>query len=799
MRKLLFICLTIVASAAFAEKISVVTIKNVDGSNSNTSDVLARCQVKAGDEYSPEACSRDVAALRDSGDFDSIFVTAEKGTDGIEITYTIKRKLRFQGPLHVKGNDEFTLSKIQTLSELQDGYFYGEADFAAAAERIAQEYRKKFYPDVKVTYEVEKIEGIEGAVNLMMVIEEGSQRKVNEYRFEGDLSMFKDDTTWGFIDEADILRSSFEQFPWWNPIGWFTDKPATELDLANACEKIAELYRNKGYLDVKVEMPYEEVLANGKVDKIFKIDAGVCYTVGNISVTGAKNYPNDVVVKTIKNLKSGDVASQSLLNEAAHAIEVFCGSGLKALAETKVSVRRIPHEDNASVVDLMFVVKEGIPVSINRVLVRGNDYTKDKVIRREINLSPGDPMLYDKAEKSKRRLENLRYFERVRYYLEPVAGSEAEDGKPVARDLVYEVAEKNTGNFMVGIGASSVDSVFGTIELSESNFDLFKPWRFRGAGQKGRLSLQAGPRYQSYEAQVIEPYFMDRFLELSVTAYRRQRWYDEYDIIRSGFTVQLAYPVKFWHTWEPFGRLGFAAGIEYIEFDDVEDSKWYVEGEKNNPVPAFKNEEEKYGDSWEVPFEIFWANDTRDTPIFATRGYKTKIYGNVVGGDNQYWRVGVDYRHYVPVWKKGGHVFTFGIHGATEDTFSDEMPIYNRFFLGGPRNIRGVEYREISPWLYSMANKQGDHVPWGGKTLWYLNFEYTIPIVKMLRFAAFSDLGSVGEDDWDFDTEYFCWSVGMGLRIDLPQFPIRLDVATPVNKKSGTEKEVFSFTIGYDF
>jgi outer membrane protein assembly factor BamA len=127
------------------------------------------------------------------------------------------------------------------------------------------------------------------------------------------------------------------------------------------------------------------------------------------------------------------------------------------------------------------------------------------------------------------------------------------------------------------------------------------------------------------------------------------------------------------------------------------------------------------------------------------------------------------------------------------------MPIYNRFFLGGPRNIRGVEFREIAPWIYSQKGKKGKHVPWGGQTLWYMNLEYTIPLVKFLRFAAFSDLGSVGEDDWDFDTDYFCWSAGVGLRIDLPQFPIRLDVATPIDKKSGTDREVFSFTIGYDF
>jgi outer membrane protein insertion porin family len=800
MRKLIFSFLAISAAMVVsAAKVAAVSVKTQDGKVADSGDVLARCQVKAGDTYDPEACSRDVRALRDTGDFENITVSAEKVGDGIEVIYTIKRKVRFHGPLNVVGNDEFNAGKVKRLAELNDGFLYGEADFAAAAERIRKEYVKDFYSNAKVTPKLEPIAGIEGAVSVTMEIEEGEKREINEYRFEGDTSMFADETVWGFINEQDVVRAAFEQFPWWNPIGWFSDKPATEQDFSEACEKIRELYRNKGYLDVEVEMPREEVLADGKIDRVFKIEAGPRYIVGALSVTGVKNYPADLVMASVKNIVSGDVASDAQLKEAARSIEVFCGSGTKALSETHVSVRRIPVEGQDGVVDIVFAVKEGYPVVINNVVIRGNDHTKDKVLRREINLSPGDPMLSDKAEMSKRRLENLRYFERVRYYLEPVTGVKVEEGQPVPRDLVYEVAEKNTGNFMVGVGASSVDSVFGTIELSESNFDLFNPWRFRGGGQKGRISLMAGPRYQSYEASVIEPYFLDRPLELSVTMYRRQRWYDDYDIIRNGINVQIAYPVKFWPTWQALGRMGIGLGLEFIEFDDVENSSWYITGNEDKPVEAFKMEQDMYDDSWEVPLEIFWSNDTRDSFMFATRGYKTKLYGDIVGGDNQYWRVGFDYRHYFPVWKRAGHVFMVGIHGATEDTFSDEMPIYNRFFLGGPRNIRGVEYREIAPWIYSQQGKKGKHAPWGGQTLWYMNLEYTIPIVKFLRFAAFSDLGSVGEDGWDFDTEYFCWSAGVGLRIDLPQFPIRLDVATPIDKKSGTDREVFSFTIGYDF
>jgi outer membrane protein assembly factor BamA len=91
-------------------------------------------------------------------------------------------------------------------------------------------------------------------------------------------------------------------------------------------------------------------------------------------------------------------------------------------------------------------------------------------------------------------------------------------------------------------------------------------------------------------------------------------------------------------------------------------------------------------------------------------------------------------------------------------------------------------------------------MPWGGQTLFCVNFEYTIPVFKMLRIAAFTDIGSVGVDDFDFDfSDNFAWTAGIGFRLDIPMFPIRLDFAAPIEKPDEAEKEVFSFTVGYDF
>lgn len=788
MKRMVLAVALAVAGMASAAKVASVSVKAADGDMEDVGDAAARCQVKVGDEYDPAQCARDVRALRDAGTFDDIVVKAEQGVNGVDVTYVVKHKMRFQGPLAVKGCDYWNEGKIAKFSELKDGYAYGEAEIAAAAGRIRREYQKKFFPDVKVKPVVEPVEGIAGAVKITMEIEEGERAKITDFEFDGNEAF-----------EADELRASFNQYPWWNPMGWFSDVPATPQDLAEARDRVVAFYRDRGYLDVEISQPEVRTREDGERVRVFQVREGPCYKVGTISVTGVKAYPEDVVAAAVKRIAPGDVAGATALDEAAHEIEVFCGSGRAALADTHVTVRRLPSETDPETLNLVFAVEEGVPVTVNRVLIRGNDYTMDKVIRREIALSPGDPMLADKAERSKRRLENLRYFDRVRYYLEKVDGGEAKDGKPELRDLVYELSEKNTGNFLIGIGAGTESSVFGQIELSEANFDLFSPWRFRGAGQKGRLCIQAGPRVQTYEASVTEPWFLDRQLELTVEVYRRQRWYDDYDVIRSGAAVTLSYPVKFWPTWEAFGRLGVSLAAEYIEYDDV-DNGYYYDPKRGDRFRMLKEEEDRNGDKVEVPLEVFWKLDTRDRFIFPTQGHTVRLFGDIVGGDNEYWRVGFNVRKYFPVWKKYGHVFQIGLRGETVDAFSDDLPLYDRLFLGGSKSIRGVDFREIAPRIYAHENKKGRYTAWGGQTSWCMNMEYSVPVVKMLRIAAFSDLGSVGEDEFDFDTAWFCWSVGVGLRLDLEQFPIRLDFATPVVDPDETvDEKVFTFSVGYDF
>ena len=793
----------LVFATAWSANVVEVKVKAVDGFGGDTGSVASRCQTKVGQEYNSVSLSRDVKSLKDSNEFEDISADAQESGDGVVVTFTVKRKMRYRAPAVVEGADYFSESRVMKESELKDGYLYGEADLADAAAKVRLAYQKKHFPDAKVAAFAEFL-GSGSDCSVKFVIDEGVRQKIASYDFDGAESV-----------EVGELREAIGDLPWWNPLGWFSDSPTTDEQLKQCVAKVEEVYRNYGFLDVKVAQPIREPRADGKSAIVFPITEGTRYKIGEMKITGLTRYPEEVVRGKSELPIAGSVAGAKVLADAARRIEVTVGSGDSGLADTHVAVKTIPTADDPSVADIVFEVTEGVPVVINEVKIRGNDYTKDKVIRREIALGPGDRMLEDRAERSKRRLENLDYFSRVRYYLES-AGKGKDANGAEWRDLIYEVDEKNTGAFMVGIGASSVDSVYVSAEVTQSNFDLFAPGKlFRGGGQKGRLYAAAGPRLQTYEASVTEPYFLDRLLELTVEAYRRNRWYDEYDIIRSGGGATLAYPVKFWNPkslWDAnaeslvsFGRFGVRLGGEFIQFDDVENKEYIYKGVVKKWL---KEEEHKYGDAAEGAVRIFWSRDDRDNFRMPTEGSRSQIFLDIAGGDNEYYRLGANHRHYFSPWRgyvsgeswAKQHVFMVGARAETIDGFgsNDYVPIYNRMFLGGPKSIRGIEYRYVSP--YIKEAKGGDYIPWGGQTLFCMNFEYTVPVVKMVRLAVFSDLGCVGEDDFDLDfSDNFAWTVGIGVRLDIPMFPIRLDFATPIEKPDNCEEEVFSFTVGYDF
>ena len=813
MKKILVLLVVSTAVTAFAEQVVAVKIKALDGFGGETGAVASMCQTKVGAAYDEVTVTHDVNSLKKSDRFEYISAEANKAEGGVEVVFSVRRKVRYLPPMVVKGCEAFSESEVAKESGLEDGCLYGESDLEEAAAKVRAAYMKKGYSSAKVIPHVEIVSGTDATITFS--VDEGECLKTGAVVFKGAAHAVESSVLNRKLNpfyqlgedefEALELHEAVGDFPWWNPIGWFADAPVTADQRVQTCSKVAEVYRNHGFLDVRVTGPELEAGENGEGRLVYTVEEGPRYRVGACSIRGLVHYTEADVKKHSALPAEGSVASQKALDDAAQSIRVTIGSGKLGLADSQIVVKPISRKDDPSTVDLVFQVTEGRPVKIGAIKIIGNDYTKDNVIRREILLNPGDPMLEDKADLSRNRLESLDYFSRVRYYLEADdSGAAPKDAE--YRTLVYEVEEKSTGNFSIGVGASSVDSVYIMAEANQNNFDLFAPRKFfRGGGQKGRAYIAWGPRYQSAELGFSEPYFLTRMLELSVDVYRRMRWYDQYDLIRSGGMVSLSYPVLFWNPerlWNDqadkyvtFGRLGFGFSGEYIEMEDVrEGSFWTEDGE----LVSFEDEKHDYSKAFEPVFHVFWTKDTRDNYRMPTDGYRVRLFGDLgPGTKSSYWRLGVNYRRYWNVVKRYNHVLMLGVRAETIDAFDKEVPIYNRMFLGGPKSIRGIEYRNVAPMV---RNSGSSWDPWGGQTLACVNLEYTVPIFNMFRLAAFTDLGCVGRDEFDLDfSDNFAWTAGLGARLDIPMFPIRLDFGFPIEKPDHAEEEVFSFTVGYDF
>ena len=812
MKSLAFVSIVMTACAISAATVSEVSFETLDGFGGASGEAAVLCQTKKGETYNPVTLVRDVNALKATDRYEDISVDATEGANGVKVVFKVKRKVRFLQPLVVEGCAYFSESRVAKEAGLKDGYLYGEADLAAAAAKVRLAYNKKGYGDAKVMPRVEMLGG--NNAKIIFLVDEGEEADIDEVVFEGAEHAFESSVFNRGLNpfyelvndqfDAVELHDAISDYPWWDPTGWFLDEPVSRDQRAQCCDKVAEVYRNHGFLDVRVTGP-DVRRKDGGAQLVFTVEEGPCYRVGNSVIRGLEHYSETDVALKSDLPQRGTIASERALNDAAQRIRVVIGSGDSGIADTRVEIKRIPTVDDPTMIDLIFQVQEGVPVVINDIKILGNDYTQDKVIRREIALGPNDRMLEDRADRSKRKLENLDYFSRVSYSLEPTGRGKNANGEDY-RDLVYEVAEKDTGSFMIGIGASSVDSVYVSAEVNQNNFDLFAPSKlFRGGGQKGRAYIAWGPRYQSAELGFSEPYFLNRMLELSVDAYRRLRWYDQFDLIRSGAQASLSYPVKFWNPerlWKAdadetvvFGKFGIGFSGEYIEMDEVENGVFRTE---DGEVVSFRDEEHEYSDAFEPVFHLFWVRDGRDNYRMPTSGSRTRIFGDLgPGNKSEYWRLGFSHRSYFKVLPRYNHVLMLALRAETIDAFKKDVPIYNRMFLGGPKSIRGLEYRNVAPMVSKGWNNWD---PWGGQSLFCANFEYTIPIIRLFRLAFFTDLGSVGRNEFDLDlNDTFAWTAGVGLRFDIPMFPIRLDFGFPIEKPEHAEEEVFSFTIGYDF
>jgi outer membrane protein insertion porin family len=817
---LLLGCAQLAWSQAAGPKVDRVDIKYVGPASVSEQFIRANIRLKAGDFYRPTLTEDDVHSLYGTGQFYNIRVSVDPADDGgVVVSYIVQARLRITD-IKITGNKKVSDSKLKKKITVKAGEPLDEQKLFTDVQEIKKLYEKYGYPDTQVKYVFDTFDEAAGRASVTFQIVESLKIKITHVEFIG-ASAFPQKQ----------LRKQIKTRTHWT-FSWLTGSGVFKQDeFDDDKDALTAFYRNHGYLDFEIkDVKFEHPKLNTMALQ-FYVYEGKQYKVGSVSFTNTtlldtnavrldyrlgpepKQEPerSDWLRRRDLNrnfaMKTGSIFTPDGLNKDMTALEDFFGSQGYIDVQRGQSLRatRIPNVDTGTI-DLEFQIDEGQKAFVEQINIRGNIKTKDKVIRRELAIAPGEVFDMVRVKISKQRLEGLDYFDKVDLQPEPT-------DPPIAgrKNLDVNVAEKDTGKFTLGAGFSSVDALVGFAEISQGNFDLFHPPYFTGGGQKLRLFIQLGTQRQDYELSFIEPWFLNRKLALGVDLYRHELDFDSpnniYIETRTGARVSLtralgsdfligsvSYTIEDvgislnsgWHDLETVYNPGFG-GFTSVSQANVPDAIL-----------------EQTGDHLFSRFGASLAYDTRNSVKLPNHGQRTELDPEFSVGDTTYYKVEAKTAWFFPGFFKGHVLEADGRVGVAKSLGSSDVPFYDRYYLGGAYSLRGFKYRNIGPRdpMYGI-NPNMANEPIGGDSYWYGSLEYSIPILDKdngpsVRFALFCDAGAVGAGSYsfsgNFDDDY-----GAGLRLDIPHLgPLRLDYGIPITHdqyNSGSGK--FQFTVGY--
>ncbi len=695
--------------------------------------------VRAGQKYNPEVLDRDAASLYESGLVEDVsFLGDPRGNDSLVLIVEVVTRGQIV-EIGFEGNNIFSDRKLGAEAKVQAGVISDSA-ILEARRKIEKHYKGYGYPDVLVSHRLRETDR-PGQYQLVFVVEEGAKSEVRKIIFEGNKAFSRGELRRQMQTKQKGLLSFLSK-------SGRIDAEKLQLDLLG----LEDFYRNRGYRMVRIDTARREPAANGRVDLVIPVYEGPKYTVDSVSFGKMTVFKSDELAPALSMVGGQDFSGKKVRDDE-RMIRSYYGSRGYADARVVPEMRDV----SPGVVAITYKITEGTRYRVGRVNIQGNTLTKDKVIRREIPMQPGEYYNSVDEETTKLRLQNLRYFKQVE-----VSGSPG--SQPGYRDVNVLVNEAKTGQVSFGAGFSSVDSVVGYLLLEQSNFDISNPKNFfRGGGQRFSMRLQLGNERRDLRLSLVEPWFLGRKLSLGGEVFYRDLLFlsDEYDQSNAGAAVFVR---------SPLGEKSYLKAEYRLEQVGID-----VE-----PVPAGSEFLAEDGDYIRSAVAVNYVYDSRDSNMLPRRGHRfnlgATLTGGILGGDVEtYTLSATGSKHWNLPWD-----LILNLNGSVTvvDAISGRVPIFERQMLGGARNLRGFDTRDVGP----RDAATGSVV--GGNTAAYGTAEVTFPIVGSVRGAVFGDIGFVNSDSYDFSPEQIHSDVGIGVRASIPFFgPMALDYAFPIQSE----------------
>ena len=701
---------------------------------------------KVGEILSPEQVRDDIRSIYKMGYFEKVEAEVTDTPKGKLLTFVVQENPTIQ-EVNIKGNKKIKEKDILAAIATKPYTVLEKNIINEDVQKILKLYQQKGFFNAEVTTDITYPRDPRNAV-VTFNIEERGRIYIEKISFTGN-EHFSDRKLRGVMQTKQ--KSIF--------LSWFTDRGILQKDILDTdVDRLTVYYHDRGFMDAKVGTPDVSFRKDGIFIEV-PVQEGERYRVKSVEIAGGASEENEQLQQKLR-VKTDDYFSREKLRDDVQDIS----KGYMNQGYAYVDVNPDVKQDRADhTTNIVYQVDRGNEVHIGTITVSGNTKTRDKVIRREIDLSEGDKFSADKMEKSMTDLRKLDFFENVEIV-------PSEGASPEVMNLDVKVKEKFTGSVSVGGGYSSDDGLFVTGEVVQRN--LF------GRGQYLGLKGYFGQSAQRYVLSFTEPWLFDKPINAGFDVYNWLRDYPDFTKDAVGIRLRSGYAFGNWSMISAYYT------FENAKISDVAD----------DASSLLKSQE---GRSNLSAITGILERDSTDHPFLPTRGSINVIslqYATTyIGSDSDFLKSEIQSGWYFPLyWKLIG--FVKGSAGWINESSSNPAPIYERFYLGGINTLRAFNWGEVGP-----QDANGEYI--GGTTYGLANAEILFPLIEKMgmRGVFFFDYGNAFLGSNPFQFSDYRYDAGAGIRWNSPMGPLRVEWAYNLDRREGEDSNKFQFSAGAFF
>jgi len=720
-----------------------------------------------GRDLSYRDIQRAIQALYGTGQYDDVQVAQALTPDGKNLLVIRVRERPVLLKWAVRGVQRLGERSVRDKVLLTEGRPIDPAAVERTRARIDSLYRAQgFYLAHARTVYV--YENDSANVRVVFDVDEGRRVAIAHLKIEGNTH---------FSDEqiAKQIKTRPEGF-WWFQSGEYDDEKLA----ADLRERLPAFYGAQGYVDFQVlgdTLLVDE--ATGKATLVLRVSEGDPYRVGTFEIVGSRRFSSDELeafypfaleqragVLGLGGRRAAVYFDEQRWQDATRKVQTLYYNNGYIYVQVRPDVLRRTGPDGKPVVDLRWVITEGQPAIVNRIEIRGNEVTHERVIREAIVLIPGDVFRQDALLASYQRISNLGFFSQPLPFPDTRPANDQGD-----IDVIFRVTEKHTGNINFGASVGQGTGVGGFLGLDEPN--LF------GQGKRGRFQWQFGKNINDFDVSFTDPAIRESRISGTVSVHNTRVRYTIANLgrlRRRGGGLQLGFPVL----GDNYSRLFLSYNIDQQTFTGSASNQRFASVYSCN-------------DCVRSSVGASFLRDTRVDLPFATAGTMVQLglthSGGPLGGTGNFQKVDLEGRFYAPLGQLSGASqvkFVLGFSTRSGFVFGN-APFFDQLFtVGGTQffiPLRGYDEASITPFGYDPnASSQGARPDAFGKAFFTMTGELGMRVSQMLYVSTFVDAGNVWSRPAQFDPTRLFRGAGVGVAIVSPLGPLGLDFAYGFDK-----------------